>query len=171
MDRIAVYPGTFDPITNGHIDLIDRTRRQFGRVIVGVAERRDKQPLFDVSRRVEMIQQVTSQWSGVTVESFDGLLVDFLRSQQAQVVIRGLRAVSDFEYELQMALTNRQMYSEIETIFLMPSLEYIYLSSSIVKAVSNHGGDISKWVPPVVAKALKEKYGTISDLSSHSSLP
>ncbi len=157
MSSSVVYPGTFDPVTNGHIDLIARSLRIFGRVIVGVAAGREKNPLFPVDERVALIRQATRSMREVSVESFDGLLVDYLRSKEASVVIRGLRAVSDFEFELQMALTNRQLSGDIETIFLMPSQEHIFLSSRIVKAVAGLGGDVSAWVPPVVFEALKKK--------------
>lgn len=159
MNDLVVYPGTFDPITNGHIDLIERSRKIFGRVLVGVATGDDKRPLFTLQERVQLVTQATAQIPDVTVESFGGLFVDFLRARGARVVIRGLRAVSDFEYELQMALTNRQLCSDIETTFLMPSQENIFLSSRIVKTVASLGGDVSPWVPQVVFEALKRKFG------------
>ena len=158
MASCVVYPGTFDPVTNGHLDLIERSRRVFGQVIVGVASAHQKDALFSLEERTALIQEATASMPGVTVEGFEGLLVDYLRRKGAHVVIRGLRAVSDFEFELQMALTNRQLSSEIETIFLMPSQEYVFLSSRIVKAVASLGGDVSAWVPPVVYEALKHKY-------------
>jgi len=158
MTSHVVYPGSFDPVTNGHIDLVERSSRVFGQVIVGVASGHGKEPLFPVEERVALMRQATASMRNVRVESFDGLLVDYLRQKESCVVIRGLRAISDFEYELQMALTNRQLSGEIETIFLMPSQEYVFLSSRIVKAVAGLGGDVSAWVPPVVFEALRRKY-------------
>jgi len=162
MVSYVVYPGTFDPVTNGHLDLIERGRRVFGQVIVGVAAAHQKQALFSLEERFALLQQATASMPEVEVERFDGLLVDYLRRKEASVVIRGLRAVSDFEFELQMALTNRQLSSSIETIFLMPSQEYVFLSSRIVKAVASLGGDVSAWVPPVVFEALKKKYPAVA---------
>ena len=158
MSDCVVYPGTFDPITYGHIDLIERGLRLFPKLIVGVATGDDKNPIFSSAERVEMIRVATCHLQGVQVESFNGLLVDYLKEKNAQVVLRGLRAVSDFEFELQMALTNRELSGDIETLFLMPSLEYSFLSSRIVKAVASLGGEVSSWVPGNVYEALKRKY-------------
>lgn len=154
----VVYPGTFDPVTYGHIDVVERSLRLYHRVLIAVAESQSKQPLFTTEERIRLIHQAVGHLSGVSIERFDGLLVDYLRHKGASAVIRGLRATSDFEYELQMALANRQLSEKFETIFLMPSQEYIFLSSRIVKGVASLGGDVSSWVPPGVYEALMEKY-------------
>ncbi len=154
----GVYPGTFDPITNGHIDLIKRSLVLFEEVIVAIAPRPHKHPFFEVNERLEMIRNSVAPLKCVDVEVFDGLLVDYVRKKKAASVIRGLRAVSDFEYELQMALMNRKLDPSIETVFLMPSEEYSYLTSSIIKAVSGHGGDVRDLVPPIVWKSLQKRF-------------
>jgi len=154
--KLGIYPGTFDPITNGHIDLIKRSLALFEQVIVAIAPSPHKHPLFDVKNRLEMIKESLSGFTRVEVEVFDGLLVDYVRKKNAVAVIRGLRAVSDFEYELQMALMNRKLDSNIETVFLMPSEEYSYLTSTIVKGVADYGGDVSELVPPIVWKYFQE---------------
>lgn len=159
MRRRAVYPGTFDPVTNGHLDLIRRSLQLFDEVIVAVAERSTKHPLFDVRERVDLLRQSTKGWRGVRVEAFSGLLVKYARDKQCQCIVRGLRAVADFEYEFQMALMNRKLAANIETIYLMPSEIYTYLSSSIIKEVAVLGGDIKRFVPVPVQKALRERYG------------
>jgi len=156
--KIAIYPGTFDPITNGHVDIIKRATLLFDKVIVAIAQNLDKKPLFSVSERKEMIQQAVRELKGVEVDVFNGLLVDYARREGAQAVIRGLRAVSDFEYEFQMALMNRKLFEELVTVFLMPNEKYTYLNSSIVKELARFGGDISSFVPPFVASKLKEKF-------------
>ncbi|RMF95325.1 MAG: pantetheine-phosphate adenylyltransferase [Candidatus Schekmanbacteria bacterium] len=160
MKNIAVYPGTFDPVTNGHIDIIERGLQIFDEVIVAVAVSTDKQTLFPVEERIEMINSATEGLKNLRVESFDGLLIDFVKDVQAKAIIRGLRAVSDFEYEFQMAVTNRKLLKEVDTIFLMSTVKYSYLSSSIVKEVAKYGGDIEGMVPALVSKKLKEIYGT-----------
>lgn len=157
MERIAVYPGTFDPITYGHLDVIERARRLFPRLVVAVAENLLKRPLFTLEERVELVKQVCSVYPDVEVEGFSCLLIDFVRQKQAKVIIRGLRAVSDFDFEFQLALTNRKMDNDLETIFMMPREAYIFLSSRMVKEICLLGGDISQFVPPVVQQALKEK--------------
>jgi pantetheine-phosphate adenylyltransferase len=156
--KIAVYPGTFDPVTNGHIDIIKRSLTIFDQVIIAVALNPKKAPMFKVSERVEMTKEATQDLSRITVEPFDGLLVDYVKNKKATAIIRGLRAVSDFEYELQMALMNRKLDQAIETVFLMPSEEYSYLTSTLIKEVASHGGETKGLVPPHVAKTLKDKF-------------
>jgi pantetheine-phosphate adenylyltransferase len=156
--KIAVYPGSFDPITNGHLDVIDRATHLFDKVIVAVAHNSQKSSLFDKERRAEMIREATGGNDRIEVTHFEGLLVDFAKSQSATALVRGLRAVSDFEFEFQMALMNRNLAPEMETIFLMPKEEYIYISSRIVKEVARYGGEIGSLVPPHVSKALREAF-------------
>lgn len=155
--RIAVYPGSFDPLTNGHLDLIRRAARLFDRILVSVLENEGKSPVFSVRERMELIARCTEDIPGVEVHSFSGLLVEFMRRKQATVVIRGIRAVSDYEYELQMALMNRELYDGAETIFMIPAVEYTFVSSRLVKEVFRLGGDISHLVPPAVLDALKAR--------------
>jgi pantetheine-phosphate adenylyltransferase len=159
--KTAIYPGTFDPITNGHLDIIERASRLFNKIIVTVARNPAKSPLLTAEERVFLIQQVIADIESnatVLVETFDGLIVDFAKEKKANAIIRGLRAISDFEYELQMALVNRRLYSEVSTVFLMPHEKYTYLNSSIVKEVASYGGDISNFVPPVVEMKIKKKF-------------
>jgi pantetheine-phosphate adenylyltransferase len=158
--RIAVYPGTFDPLTNGHLDLADRGRKHFDRLILAVLRNEDKQPLFSVEERRRMIEEATRPWDNVSVDAFDGLLVDYARSVGASLVLRGLRAVSDFEYEMQMAMMNRKLWPELETVFLMPSEAYSYLSSGLVREIARLGGTIDELVPPVVARAVARHFGS-----------
>ena len=155
--RIAVYPGSFDPLTNGHLDIIRRATRLFDRVFVAVLENEGKAPVFSVPERMELILRCTEGLSGVEVHSFSGLLVDFMRRVNATVVVRGIRAVSDYEYELQMALMNRELHSEMETIFMLPAVEYTFVSSRLVKEVFRLGGDISSLVPSPVLDALRAR--------------
>ena len=157
MNVTAVYAGTFDPVTYGHIDLIERGRRIFDRLILAVAESRDKNPLFTLEERVEIIKEVVKDFQNVEVDSFGGLLVDYVRSRKANVILRGLRAVSDFEYEFQIVLTNRKLDREIETIFMMPREEYSYTSSHILKEIVRLGADVKAFVPPHVQEKLEEK--------------
>lgn len=157
MCQSAIYPGTFDPVTNGHIDLIKRAQEVFSEVIVAVAANPGKKPLFEVGERVAMIKQATAGLKGVEVVDFDGLVVDFARKRKIKVLIRGLRMISDFEYEFQMALTNRKLASDVETVFLMPHESYSYLSSKLLKETASLGADLSHFVPDFVEKALKEK--------------
>jgi len=152
--QIAIYPGTFDPITYGHIDVVRRATALFPRVIVLVAKNPSKQPLFSDGERMTMIREIFKGHRRVAVDAFDGLLVDYARRQKAGVIIRGLRAVSDFEYEFQMALTNRKLARTIDTVFLVPDERYTYLTSSIVREVARLGGDVSDFVPPGVRKRL-----------------
>ncbi|MBS5282272.1 MAG: pantetheine-phosphate adenylyltransferase [Clostridiales bacterium] len=155
--RIAVYPGSFDPVTLGHGDIIERTSKMFDKVIIGVLNNRAKSPLFTVQERVELLQEVTAGLANVEVQSFEGLLIDFVRKNGANVVVRGLRAITDFEYELQMAQTNRVIAPEIDTIFLTTNLKYSYLSSSIVKEIAEYDGYISSFLHPVVEQRVREK--------------
>ncbi len=156
--RIAVYPGSFDPVTLGHMDIISRSSKLFDKLIVGVLVNSSKVPLFSAEERVNMIKGVVSEYVNVEVRSFDGLLVEFARLCKATAVVRGLRAVTDFEYELQMSQTNHIIAPDIDTIFLTTNLNYAYLSSSVVKEVARYGGDISKFVAPEVRRQVLEKY-------------
>lgn len=156
--RIAVYPGSFDPVTLGHMDIISRSSKLFDKLIVGVLVNSSKVPLFSAEERVNMIIGVVSEYANVEVRSFDGLLVEFARLCKATAVVRGLRAVTDFEYELQMSQTNHIIAPDIDTIFLTTNLNYAYLSSSVVKEVARYGGDISKFVAPEVRRQVLEKY-------------
>ena len=154
----AIYPGSFDPVTNGHIDVVERARKLFDEVIVAVAQNDEKQPLFSLEERLEFLRQTVGKIDNVRVAHFQGLLIDFAMREQANAVIRGLRAVSDFEFEFQMALMNRKLKDSVETIFLMPKEEYTYLSSRLVKEIGRLGGDVSKFVPAGVAAALGKKF-------------
>jgi pantetheine-phosphate adenylyltransferase len=156
---IAVYPGSFDPFTNGHLDIVSRSLPFFERIVIGVVWNPSKQPLFSAEERVTMIQKVCQPFGDrVVVESFSGLLVDFVEARGARIVLRGLRAVSDYEYEGQMALTNRHLRPAIETFFLMAREEVSYISSSVVRQVAMLGGDVSKLVPPIVVDSLRQKF-------------
>ena len=155
----CIYPGTFDPFTNGHLDVLQRAARLFDRVTVGVAVRSTKDPLFPPEQRVDLIRASLDGLPNVQAVSFDGLLVEFARQQQAQAIIRGLRALSDFEFEFNMALMNRHLNPQVETIFVMPNEAYSYTSSSLVKQIARLGGDVSKFVPPQVAQALAVALG------------
>ena len=155
--RIAVYPGTFDPITNGHLDLADRGRRHFDRLIISILRNDEKRPLFSVDERVELIRDQVSDYPECRVESFSGLLVDFMDRAGAQIIVRGLRAVSDFEYEFQMALMNRRLNNRVETVFMAPKEEYSYLSSRLVKEVFFLGGDLTGLVPENVLGELGDR--------------
>ncbi len=157
MGSTALCPGTFDPVTNGHLDIIERASSRFERLVVGVLENPSKAPLFSVEERVAMLKAVTSEIDGVEVASFSGLLVDFMHGAGANVVVRGIRAVSDYEYELQMALMNRELSANVETIFMLPAVEYTYVSSRLVKEVFRLGGDISRLVPPPVLDSLRAR--------------
>ena len=155
---IAVYPGSFDPITNGHIDLIERATRIFDKLIVAVAENPGKSPLFTIEERIEMVKKTTEQFGNVIVDRISGLTVDYVRQHGASVIIRGLRAISDFEYELQMALMNRKLNSQIETIFLMPNLQYSYVKSSHIKEIAKLGACLDGLTPDLVIEMLREKF-------------
>ncbi len=157
MCQIAIYPGTFDPVTYGHIDLIKRAQQIFSEVIVAVADNPYKKPLFSADERVGLLKNSVNGLDGVRVEHFDGLVVDYARRHKAKVLIRGLRMLSDFEYEFQMALTNRKLSPDIETIFLMPQEEYSYLSARLLKEAASLGAGLSSFVPDFVERALKDK--------------
>ena len=154
----AIYPGSFDPITNGHLDVIERARKLFDEVTVAVAHNDEKQALFTLQERLDLLEKTAGKIGNVKIAQFEGLLVEFATAQKANAVIRGLRAVSDFEFEFQMALMNRKLEGSVETIFLMPKEEYTYLSSRLVKEIARLGGDVSKFVPSAVAKALQRKF-------------
>jgi pantetheine-phosphate adenylyltransferase len=155
---VAIYPGSFDPVTFGHLDIIHRAHQIFDRVIVAVAFNDAKAPLFDMDQRIAMISEAVGVSDGIEVKALEGLLVDFARREETFVVIRGLRAISDFEFEFQMALMNRRLETRLETIFLTPQEEYTFLSSRIVKEVARLGGDVSPFVPPHVVAKLREKF-------------
>ncbi len=156
--KVAIYPGSFDPVTYGHIDIIIRAARIFDELTVSVLDNKVKSPLFSVEERVNILKEVTADISNVKVDYFEGLLVDYAKQMNANVVIRGLRAITDFEYELQMAQMNHKLSNNLDTVFLTTGLEYAYLSSHTVKEVAIFGGDISQFVPPVVAEKLYKKY-------------
>ena len=156
--RRAIYPGSFDPVTNGHLDVIERARKLFDEVIVAVAHNDEKQPLFTLQERLDLLKETVGGIENIRIAHFEGLLVDFATAEKAGAVIRGLRAVSDFEFEFQMALMNRKLEGNVETMFLMPKEEYTYLSSRIVKEIARLGGDVSAFVPTPVAKGLQQKF-------------
>lgn len=156
--RTVIYPGSFDPFTHGHLDLVQRAARLFDQVIVAVAENEAKSPLFSRQERLEFVRQSTADLANVQVDSFSGLLVDYVERRGGQAVIRGLRAVSDFEFEFQLALMNRKLNERVETIFMMPKETYTFLSSRLVKEIARLGGDVGPFVPPDVAKALRRKF-------------
>lgn len=160
--RVAVYPGTFDPLTRGHEDLVRRACKLFSRVVVGIAESRSKCPCFPLVERVEMARQVLSAYPNAEVLGFDGLLMSFVRQQGAAVIIRGLRAVSDFEYEFQMAGMNRVLYPDVETVFLTPGEQYMLISATMVREIAKFGGDVSQFVQPLVGARLAEKFNSRS---------
>jgi pantetheine-phosphate adenylyltransferase len=156
-DNVVIYPGSFDPLTNGHLDLIERGARIFERLIVAILTNMEKEPLFTVGERVEMLREATRGMENVEVDTFSGLLVDYAMQKGARALLRGIRAFSDYEYELQMALMNRKLQPELETVFMMPRLSYTYLSSRLVKEVFRLGGSVKDLVPPLVARRLQEK--------------
>ena len=157
MKRIAIYPGSFDPLTNGHLDVVQRAAKLFDRVVMAVAENDSKNPLFTLAERVTLVKKAVAHLPNVQTDSFSGLLVEYVADQKAQAIVRGLRAVSDFEFEFQLALMNRKLDEKIETIFMMPKDTYTFLSSRIVKEIARLGGDVSSFVPPNVQIALKAK--------------
>ena len=154
---LAIYPGSFDPVTNGHLDLIERGAKIFDRLIVGVLRNLDKQPLFTLDERVEMLREVARPWPNVEVDVFSGLLVEYARLREANVILRGIRAVSDYEYELQMAMMNRKLNPDLETMFMMPAVAYSYLSSHLVREIVRLGGPITGLVPRLVEERLRAK--------------
>ncbi len=158
MSRLAIYPGTFDPITNGHLDIIRRASGIFDNIIILIAHNVTKEPLFDVEERLRLVTETIGDMPQVSVEAYAGLLAEFARTCSATAIIRGLRAVKDFEYEYQMALMNKSLYPEVETVFFMPSERFTYVNSSIVREVARLGGNVTPHVPPVVAEALAAKF-------------
>ena len=156
-DNIAIYPGSFDPITNGHLDLIERGRHLFDHLVVALLTNLEKQPLFSVDERLEMLRSVTKGMPNVSVDTFSGLVVDYAMRRKARALLRGIRAFSDYEYELQMALMNRKLEPRLETVFLMPAESYVYVSSRLVKEVFQHGGSVQGLVPPLVEERLRQK--------------
>lgn len=155
---VAIYPGSFDPVTKGHLDLIARGAQIFDQLIVAVAQNSEKDPLFGAKERVEMLEAVTFSWKNVEIDLFDGLLVEYARTRGARVILRGIRAVSDYEYELQMAMMNRKIEEQLETVFMMPAVAYSYLSSRLVKELARLGGPIKDFVPPIVEERLNAKF-------------
>jgi pantetheine-phosphate adenylyltransferase len=155
--KLAIYPGSFDPVTNGHLDLIERASKLFGRVVVTVARNAEKAPMFTLKERVEMLREATQPFPNVEVDTFDGLLVDYARKLGARVLVRGIRAVSDYEYELQMALMNRRLEPQLETVFMLPAVEYSFLSSHLVRELAVFGGSLTGLVPPAVEQRLRIK--------------
>jgi len=155
--KLAIYPGSFDPVTNGHLDLIERASKLFGRLVVTVARNAEKAPMFTLKERVEMLREATQPFPNVEVDTFDGLLVDYARKLGARVLLRGIRAVSDYEYELQMALMNRRLEPQLETVFMLPAVEYSYLSSHLVRELAVLGGSLNGLVPPAVEQRLRIK--------------
>ena len=158
MAKRAVYPGMFDPVHNGHVDVIQRSMQIFDELIVAVVANPSKQPLFSVKERLEMIDEATSDLSNFRIVAFDGLLIDLVARERADCIVRGIRAVSDFEYEFQMALMNRKLRNTVETVFLMPHEKYTYISSRLIKEVASFGTSVAGMVPPIVEKRLAEKY-------------
>ena len=159
MKRTAVYPGTFDPVTNGHLDLVARASRQFDRLIIAILRHDEKSPVFSLEERMELLREAAAPFANVEVDAFHGLLVDYAQKVRAGTIVRGLRALSDFEYELQMAMMNRRLAPELETAFLMPNESWSYVSSRLVREVARLGGDVSGLVPPSVAKAMARRFG------------
>jgi pantetheine-phosphate adenylyltransferase len=155
--KLAIYPGSFDPVTNGHLDLIERASKLFGRLVVTVARNAEKAPMFTLNERVEMLREATQPFPNVEVDTFDGLLVDYARKLGARVLLRGIRAVSDYEYELQMALMNRRLEPQLETVFMLPAVEYSFLSSHLVRELAVFGGPLNGLVPPAVEQRLRIK--------------
>ena len=153
----AIYPGTFDPLTNGHLDLIARGAKIFSHLVVAILNNSEKQPLFSVQERVDMITETTREFDNVSVSTFDGLLVEFARQQQAQALLRGIRAISDYEYEFQMALMNRRLAPQLETVFMMPAEKYSYVSSRLIREVFRLGGSVEGLVPPSVVERMKAR--------------
>jgi pantetheine-phosphate adenylyltransferase len=154
---VAIYPGSFDPVTNGHLDLIERGEKMFDKLIVAVLKNVDKEPLFSLDERIDMLRAVTKQWDCVEIDVFQGLLVEYARKRGAAVILRGIRAVSDYEYELQMALMNRKLEPRLETVFMLPGETYSYLSAKLVREIAHLGGPLTGLVPPIVEQRLRAK--------------
>ena len=163
MLKVAIYPGSFDPVTNGHIDIVERGLKLFDKIIVAILHNPKKEYLFDLEERMEMLKDCMKKFKGVEIDSFDGLLVDYACSRDAHAILRGLRAMSDFEYEFQMALMNRRLNREVQTVFLMTGLRRIFTSSSIIKEIVQFGGNIDDMVPKLVQKKLKQKFALAPD--------
>jgi pantetheine-phosphate adenylyltransferase len=157
-EKICIYPGTFDPLTFGHLDVIERAAKLFGSVIIGAAESTSKNTVLTIGERIQVIQDSVKHIPNCSVESFSGLLVDFAKQKNAEIIIRGLRAISDFEYEFQMALTNRKIAGDIETVFLMPGEKYSYVSSTLVREIAKHGGKLTDFIPEPAVKAMQNKF-------------
>ncbi len=166
MTKVAIYPGTFDPITNGHLSIVRRGLQIFDRIIIAIAVNPEKKPLFTIEERIDMIKEVVKEYPRVEVDSFEGLLVDYVRSRHTNVILRGIRALSDFEYEFQMALMNRKLDRNIQSVFLMTDYKWFYISSTIIKEAAMHGGAINGLVPEIVRIKLMEKYGFEPETSS-----
>jgi len=158
-EKVAIYPGTFDPLTNGHLSIISRALKIFDKVIVAILNNPQKVPLFSLDERMSMMQEVIKGKQNIEIDSFDGLLVDYVVKKKTNVIVRGIRALSDFEFEFQMALMNRKLNRDVQSIFLMTDYKWFYISSTIIKEAAGLGGDISGLVPPLVCRKLKEKYG------------
>ena len=171
MPKVAIYPGSFDPVTNGHIDIVERGLKLFDKIIVSILHNPKKEYLFPLEERLEMLRDCLKKFKGVEIDSFDGLLVDYAASRKAHAILRGLRAMSDFEYEFQMALMNRRLNREVQTVFLMTGLRWIFTSSSIIKEAIQFGGNIDGMVPKLVQKKLKQKYGLVSERKTTSNNP
>jgi len=163
MQKIAIYPGSFDPVTNGHLDIVERGLKLFDKIIVAILTNPGKKFLFPLEERQAMLEESMKDFSNVEIDTFDGLTVDYANQRKAQGILRGLRALSDFEYEFQMALMNRRLNREVQTVFLMTGLRWIYTSSSIIKQAAQFGGSIKGMVPPLVEKKIREKYRQISE--------
>ena len=159
MERIAIYPGSFDPVTNGHVDIVQRGKKLFDQIIVAILHNPQKKALFSLEERIRMLKESMKDIEGISFDVFDGLLVDYAKSRGAHAILRGMRAVSDFEYEFQFALMNRKLNREVETVFLMTGLRWIFTSSSIIKEAARYGGDVSDMVPPGVNRRIKAKFG------------
>lgn len=159
--KIGIYPGSFDPVTLGHLDIIERSSKLVDKLIIGVLVNSSKTPLFTDRERVELLNKATSHINNIEIVSYNGLLVDFAKERQADVIIRGLRAVTDFEYELQLAQTNKKLYPDVETIFLATNVNFAYLSSSVVREIAKYGGDIKQFVPESIVQSVYDKYTTI----------
>ncbi len=163
MPKIAIYPGSFDPVTNGHLDIVERGLKLFDKIIVAILYNPNKDYLFDLQERLEMLKDCLKKFKGVEIDSFDGLLVNYAAQRKAHAILRGLRAMSDFEYEFQMALMNRRLNREVQTVFLMTGLRWIFTSSSIIKEAIQFGGNIDGMVPRLVQKKLRDKFGLVSN--------